>query len=201
MREPPKVLKTSVIKDQKNENSLVSQNLLKEITEQLADVHLRQGKGVHSSTLHLSIKDIEGCAIKLIRTNELCYAYVLSQLFQLSCHDIIIKKMAEKAIFVNDFQLGRIFLEKMKKNLDQKSILMRNLGSRLSEMPLGIKKLEEYANLGKSMLDKFDFLGAVVNNILAKNYHTSFEIAVDYAKSNKKINFRTYIVNNRYIIC
>ena len=165
------------------ENQIFSYNLLKEVTDELSFGYLMHGKGVFSSALHLSIKDVDSAVMKLLRTNELYYAFVLTQLFDVSSNDIVMQKMAENAIFIDEKNYARNFINKIKKMLEMKELYLGALGSSLKEVSPGLKKLEDYKNLAKGCLSKFNYMGAVINNILAKNSDEAFAVACDFAKS------------------
>jgi len=167
------------------ENPINSYNILKEITEDLADVHLKQGKGVLACAMLLSIKDIEGAVMKLLRSNEIFYAFVLSQLFDVTCNDEIMIKLSDNASLLEEKRYARFFLGKIKKNIEKKQILLENCGITLKEMDQGLKKLEDYKNLAKEALSKFNDFGAIFNNILGKNQEDSFKIAINFASSDK----------------
>ena len=114
--------------------------------------------------------------IKLIRTNEIHYFYVLSQLFQISCNDEILIKLAEKTDFSEEKSLARLFMEKIKGNCDKKEIYMRKLEG-------FSKKNEDFIGIAKDFINKFNYYGGVLNNILGGNDEESFKIAVDFAKN------------------
>lgn len=163
--------------------------MLKEITETLADNHLKLGKGVLASALLLSIKDIEGAAMKLLRSNDIHYAFILTQLFEISCHDEIIFKIAENSSFLEETTCAKQVLEKIKKNKEKKLILLGNFGLTLKDISPGLKKLEDYRALAKESLSRFNTVGAVFNYIIAKSPEDSFQVAIDFSKSNKFNNF------------
>jgi len=133
----------------------------------------------------LSIKDIEGAVMKLLRSNEIFYAFVLSQLFDVTCNDEIMIKLSDNASLLEEKRYARFFLGKIKKNIEKKQILLENCGITLKEMDQGLKKLEDYKNLAKEALSKFNDFGAIFNNILGKNQEDSFKIAINFASSDK----------------
>ena len=81
--------------------------------------------------------------------------------------------------------IAKQILEKIKKNQEKKQILLGNFGLTLKDISPGLKKLEDYRTLAKESLSKFNTCGAVFNYILAKNPEDAFQVAIDFAKSNK----------------
>lgn len=161
-------------------------SLLKEITGLMADAHLSQGKGVVAAAMLLSVKDLEGAAMKLLRTNELHHVYVLTQLFDVSCGEEVLIRIAESAIGIENNKLARIFLDKMKKSNEKKMITLGSVGLSLKEIGGGLKSLEEYKSQAKELLGKFNYFGGVFNHVMARNHEESFKIAIEFAKSSKK---------------
>lgn len=165
-----------------NENfRLSSLGLIKEITQDLSNSYLEQGKGVYASALHLSIKDIEGSVMKLLRTNDIAYAFALTQLFEISFDENILIKMASNANLNNEKFVSSIFINKIKKKSDKKNALLQRFGN---EKNVDSKKIEDFQRLAEENKSKLNYSAAIFNYILAKNSELSFTLATDFVKSS-----------------
>lgn len=78
-------------------------------------------------------------------------------------------KCAEKLFGLNDLENSKLFLNKIKKIHEKKTIIMRKLG---------ISEKEELNVANNSIYDN-----QIFQSILSKNYEDSFNLAINLAKS------------------
>jgi len=78
-------------------NNDCQRKLVKEISEK----HLKNGKPIRSAACYLSINDPLSAVIKLLRSNNIYYAYIISKLYNLKeCMKVTAFKLARKATFL-----------------------------------------------------------------------------------------------------
>ncbi len=92
---------------------------LRDIVDNLAEEYLQQGNPILAACTHLSINDPSSAVIKLIRANQLSFAYILCKLFKLNLINYITWLVAKKADKSGIFDLGF----KLIKSLNQPLLL------------------------------------------------------------------------------
>ena len=90
----------------KNSEVLDVDESLKDIVDSLAESYLQQGYPLLAACTHLSINDPASAAMKLIRANEISFAFALCKLFKLSLINYVAWIMAKRADRLGEFESG-----------------------------------------------------------------------------------------------
>ena len=90
---------------------------LRDIVDNLAEEYLQQGNPILAACTHLSINDPSSAVIKLIRANQLPFAFVLCKLFKLNLINYVTWIVAKKAERSNQFDLGFKLLKSLNQPL------------------------------------------------------------------------------------
>lgn len=188
-------------------NGTANLSSLLKITSKLASRSLFNGKVLTSAIYHLSINDIESSIMKLIRGDEMEFAYILSEFYENEFRSYLFKKILITTLGrkwfkpetaeteKNDNSKERIrFLKKFllhfkTKNNEERIGLLGLIEIEDSEveniyLENSMKKFSEYKKIG----DEGKIAGNIKKSIfyynLARNYEDCFLFAAEYAKSN-----------------
>jgi hypothetical protein len=111
---------------------------LREIIENLAGEAISMAQPLLAAGHHLSINDASSAAVKLIRSNELVYAFAVARIFKLKELDIISLLLAKRADRYGEKNNGLVLL----KALERKDYL----GFYIASTPLEAKDINQLYN-------------------------------------------------------
>jgi hypothetical protein len=198
--------KIEKVEKEKINNASYFSSLLK-ITSKLASNAFLNGKVLAAAIYHLSINDIEGAILKLIRGDELEFAFILSKFFESKSNFYLVKKIILMSIGSRLFNSNNLELEEKEnlrknewtllfKKLIQK-IPMKNNEEKLSLLGLiesihreniseedQFKKLAEYEKFANEQKKAGESRNCILYYNLARNYEQCFIYANQYAKGN-----------------
>lgn len=189
------------INDKKNLYSLLK------ITSKLASKSFFNGKVLISSIYHLSINDIEGSIMKLIRGDEIEFAFILAEFFESDIKSYLFKKVLITTMGKKWFKAETEEPEKNEKSKEQRIRFLKKLilsfKTKNNEDKIGVlgfvdvedreveniyiengmKKCFEYKKMGDDEKIAGEIRKSIFHYNLARNFEDCFLLAADFAKS------------------
>eukprot|EP00828_Plagiopyla_frontata_P004807 TRINITY_DN11823_c0_g1_i4.p2 TRINITY_DN11823_c0_g1~~TRINITY_DN11823_c0_g1_i4.p2 ORF type:complete len:530 (+),score=73.99 TRINITY_DN11823_c0_g1_i4:818-2407(+) len=139
---------------------------------EFAEMHLKQGNPLISANYHLTMRDYQGAITKLLRSNELLYAYALCKLFQSQLLPIVAQKVMRQLSWKGMQGIAMKFcLMQEQKNLKYLGIVIsvgikdkRDINAVYNEC--GLLEVDQYIKQGEKSLQEKSMQDAVYNFIM-----------------------------------
>lgn len=101
-------------KNKKQGDSKEANESLREIIDNLAEIYIIRGDPILAACSHLSINDPSSAVLKLLRANEISFAYALALIFKLPQLDHASWMLAKRAERFSERYLGQQLLKQVK---------------------------------------------------------------------------------------
>jgi hypothetical protein len=178
---------TKVSKTPVSDMREANDEVLREIIENLSETYLKNGQPLLAAASHLSITDSQSAAMKLYRSNELLYAYVISKLFNLSTITLVANLLSRRAERIGERPLGVKLLKAASNNKWDIGLYFGNTPGTKETLAEaynanGLQSFEQYEAEAEKHLANRECAKAVYALVLARNSEKAATVAVYYAQ-------------------